>query len=283
MSDTYERSLAHWSDASRDEMEKFYELASYDYRILAESWSWVDWLSCDRAQTTGHPPRLLDVACGSGKFPSALQSFGGVNANSVSPIICDLLDPASFSISETRRVLRQPFIAGESFELPVQQLSGVDGRYDFIWSTHGLYAVSPAEIDVAIERLALALDKSGKGFIAHAGHDAHYLRFYRSYLDGFRDGEGTPYLSGEQVRAALERHGLRVEHHDVRYENHAEFSELSAVEGYLQRCLFDDTVTLSSMLENEATGAYLRACRTPDGWRFGQTVFLLFFEHQAAS
>ena len=36
--DTFERSCEHWSDAGRDEMETFYELARVDYRYLAQAY-----------------------------------------------------------------------------------------------------------------------------------------------------------------------------------------------------------------------------------------------------
>ncbi|MDP9168277.1 MAG: hypothetical protein M3O32_19770, partial [Actinomycetota bacterium] len=71
--DTAQRSLDHWSEAGRLEMEAFYALATEDYRQLAAARDWD-------ADLTGHAVdgrvRLLDVACGSGKFPTALLAAG---------------------------------------------------------------------------------------------------------------------------------------------------------------------------------------------------------------
>jgi hypothetical protein len=51
------------------------------------------------------------------------------------------------------------------------------------------------------------------------------------------------------------------------------------VERYLQRCLFDDTLSLNAMLEHEQLGRYLRECMDEAAslWRFPQQVWLIFF------
>ena len=51
--------------------------------------------------------------------------------------------------------------------------------------------------------------------------------------------------------------------------------DVDAVEGYLQRCVFDDTASLNEMLSTEPLGEYLRGCRDTSGWRFGQRARLM--------
>ena len=70
--DTFERSCDHWSEAGRAEMEDFYSLASVDYKYLAEAIDWKHWLEARQKKVGGRCLRLLDIACGSGKFPQAL-------------------------------------------------------------------------------------------------------------------------------------------------------------------------------------------------------------------
>ena len=72
--DTAQRSLAHWSEAGRREMEAFYALATEDYRQLALAADWAALLG-ERAHEGWS---LLDVACGSGKFPTALREVTAV-------------------------------------------------------------------------------------------------------------------------------------------------------------------------------------------------------------
>ena len=92
--DTADRSLAHWSEAGRAEMEAFYVLATADYRRLAEAADWPALLAGRRS--------ILDVACGSGKFPVALTTYAGLPAEP--SIAYDLLDPSAFSVAEARTV-----------------------------------------------------------------------------------------------------------------------------------------------------------------------------------
>lgn len=276
MTDTFERSCEHWSEAGRREMEDFYALASVDYRHLAEALDWVDWLRARQARAGKRPLRVLDVACGSGKFPSALMRYAGVSPSRVGPIDYALLDPSAFSIAETRSVLSAPFVAGAEYETTLQALDCTRDHFDVAWATHALYALPADELEVGLERLVHAA--ADAGFIAHACSDAHYLRFYRAYLEAFRDGSGTPYIDAEDIVAGLERLGLSPQVREIRYENRAPLEQQAQVRGYLQRCLFDDSLDLAQMLADPITGAYLESCRHENEWRFAQRVLMIFFE-----
>jgi SAM-dependent methyltransferase len=274
MNDTFQRSCEHWSEAQRREMEAFYALASVDYRHLAQALDWRGWFEAQQARVGERSLRLLDVACGSGKFPSALLRDADVAAASVQPIDYALLDPSEFSIAEARCALAEPFVAGAQYATTLQALDCARGAFDIVWATHALYAVPPSELQAGLERFVHAL--GGIGFIAHASEQAHYLRFYRCYLDAFRGGQGTPYVSAEQIVAALTQMGATFEVQEIHYENRAPIEQAEQVQGYLQRCVFDDSVNLEQMLAHATTGDYLAACRHGDEWRFAQRVFLVF-------
>jgi SAM-dependent methyltransferase len=274
MSDTFERSCEHWSEAGRAEMEAFYALASVDYRHLAEALDWKAWLQARQKQAGDRPLRLLDVACGSGKFPSALVRHTGVASAAIRPVDYALLDPAAFSVAEARRALAPPFVAGEEFVTTLQGLDCPRGAFDIVWATHALYALPAEELQTGLERFIQATGDIG--FIAHASADAHYLRFYRYYLDAFRDGKGTPYTTAEQIIAALRQIGASFETLEINYENGAPVAQSQQVEGYLQRCVFDDSISLQQMLDHPITGDYLATCRHENEWRFAQRVQLIF-------
>ncbi|MEM1346379.1 MAG: hypothetical protein AAGI34_17585, partial [Pseudomonadota bacterium] len=120
-----------------------------------------------------------------------------------------------------------------------------------------------------------AIGRTGVGLLAHAVEEAHYLAFYRLFLDAFRSGKGEPYTGTERLQAALEAQGAKVEAQDIVYDTAAPESETAAVEGFLQRCVFDNSVPLAAMLEHPLTGPYLAACRQDGVWRFRQRVRLL--------
>ena len=51
------------------------------------------------------------------------------------------------------------------------------------------------------------------------------------------------------------------------------------VEKYLQRCIFDDTVSLEEMRANSVTGPYLESCLRGDIWQFEQCVKMIFINN----
>ena len=275
MKDTFARSCEHWSEKSRDEMEDFYVLASIDYKHLAEKFDWKEWLEIHQTNVGERGLKILDVACGSGKFPSALFKYSNLADAKILPIEYALLDPSSFSIKEARKVLRSPLKADSEFETTLQEFICDNGAYDIVWATHALYAVPKCELKDALKHFIHAT--AGSGFIAHASQNSHYINFYKHYLNGFKGGYGEPYISAEQILNTLNEIGVSCRVEKITYENSISENSSSQVEGYLQRCIFDDTIDLDSMLKNLTTGPYLDSCIKNKQWCFKQEVMMIFF------
>ena len=274
MKDTFIRSCEHWSETSRNEMENFYSLASIDYKHLAEKFDWKKWLEVHQTNVGERRLKILDVACGSGKFPSALVQYARLADANLLPIDYTLLDPSSFSISEARKALKFPFAASSEFETTLQEFTCEKKAYDIIWATHALYAVPRCELKDALKRFVSGI--AGSGFIAHASEKSHYLNFYRHYLNGFKGGYGEPYSSAEQILQTLKNFDIPFRVEEITYENGISENATLQVEGYLQRCIFDDTIDIKSMLKNSITGPYLNSCFKDGQWCFKQKVMLIF-------
>ncbi|WP_375498664.1 class I SAM-dependent methyltransferase [uncultured Jatrophihabitans sp.] len=265
--DTAARSLAHWSEAGRAEMEAFYALATEDYRQLALA---ADWPTVLRA-VTHDGWRVLDVACGSGKFPTALDRYTDLSA--LPEASYDLLDPSTFSIAEARAQLRPPFSAAREFAVTLQELPADAGPYDVVWATHALYALPPAELAQGAEQFVRALRPGGLGFVAQATAQSHYLAFYDAFRAGVRDR--TPYTSAEQVADALRAAGGDVRTQTVEYTSGT--ADRAVAEGFLQRCAFDDAVSLDQMEAAPVLGDYLAGCRDASGaYTFQHEVMLIW-------
>ncbi len=265
--DTFERSMAHWSETGRAEMDAFYRVATQDYRELALAHDWESWLR--------DADSILDVACGSGKFPVALARHAALGA---SPRTLDLLDPSRFSIEEAARNLEPPFRPGRAFECRLQDLPSDAGPWTRAWATHALYAIPPVELDDAMARFVRAVSPSGRGFIAHARADSFYLSFHRAYLTGMQRGVGTPFSTAEQVIESIQRTGVDIEVRDIEYVGSLESGARDAAQGFLQRCLFDETVSLEAMESDPLLGELLRSNRSAEGgYRFPQRVAMVFF------
>ena len=267
--------MAHWSEAGRAGMEAFYTLATDDYRHLAQARDWASWFAETQANLGDRPLQLLDVACGSGKFPSALVRHAGLEEAGLRPIEIDLLDPAAFSIAEARAALRAPFTPAGEHQVTLQDFEPPANGFDVVWAVHALYAVPAGDLPVAASKFRAALGTGGRGVIAHSSKAGHYVEFHRRFLAAFGRPDASPYVSAEDLAAALRKVGLSVHVTEIRYESVADANATDAVEGYLQRCVFDDTVTLAQMQSHAPVADWLEACRHADAWRFPQVVHLL--------
>ena len=267
-------------------MEAFYRLASVDYRLLAEELDWRQVFQ-NLARRTASGIRLLDVACGSGQFPAALLKYGGLGATRDLSIQYSLLDPSEFSIRTARRQLTGPFEPAEEHHCTIQQLQPTAAGHDVVWATHALYCVPRRELTEAVDRMLTALKDPGLGFIAHASRQSHYVRFHDRYLQSLSCDHAEPYSTGEQLIEALEARVGTAELHywSIDYEGRLERDDRDTAERYLQRCVFDDTMSLDAMLADEHMGDYLRGCVDSNNgmWLFPQKVWLIFFGECAKS
>ncbi|MGH3696376.1 MAG: class I SAM-dependent methyltransferase [Pseudonocardiaceae bacterium] len=265
-SETAQRSLEHWSEAGRAEMQAFYTLATEDYQRLAAA---RDWAADLRDHSTNGRVRLLDVACGSGKFPTALLAAGLPAAAEDLTVAVDLLDPAAFSIAEARAVLAAPFEAAAEHEVAIQDFDG-RARYDVGWAIHALYALPPAQLVDGVARMIAALRPGGFGAVAQACATSHYLTFYDAYQATYAP-DVMPYTTAEAVAAALTAAGTDLTIQRLHYRTGS--ADRGVIEGFLQRCAFDDTVSLTQMESNGPLADYLADCRAPDN--------SYLFEHEA--
>jgi SAM-dependent methyltransferase len=275
--DTASRSLAHWSEAKRGEMEAFYELAHEDYRELARA---RDWAALLRGHATSSSRvRLLDVACGSGKFPAALVDGGLAARAGALSVEIDLLDPSSFSLDEARSALAPPFRPAAAHQVFIQNFVPTGAGYDVVWAIHALYALSPQALAEGLRRILESLRPGGIGVIAHATATSHYIAGYEAYRQSFAP-EAAPFMTAEHIARVLGELGARVTVQTLRYRTGTD--DDSVAEAFLQRCLFDDARSLSELCAPGPRGGeladYLARCRDGAGWTFRHQAQLLSWE-----
>jgi SAM-dependent methyltransferase len=230
---------------------------------------------------------LIDIACGSGKFPQALLAYAGVaNLSRIADfkLDYDLLDPSPFSLREAKQALTSPFRVGAEFCCTLQDWDAEPGQYDIAWATHALYCVPADELEQALSRMYSVLSPDGFGFVAQGLRDGHYVGFYDQYRASLLDGHGTPFSDGAQVEAALKNLGMRVRTRVLDYTTVVPADRPELLESYLQRCAFDDTFGLDEMLRREPLAGYLSSCHdlVSGEYRFPQRVGMTLFSHTEA-
>ena len=278
--DTFERSCAHWSEAGREGMDEFYTFATIDYHYLANLIDWPALLSF-LANSNGELD-LADIACGSGKFPSALLNHTDIRKELGSTDVSlsvhyDLLDPSPFAIEEASLVLREPFVPRNQFCCKLQDWRPSPEGYDIAWAMHALYCVPAAELGHCLSIWHRALRPGAIGIIAQSNRSGHYISFYDHFIESMRDGNGTPFSAAEDVEQALNDAGFEQQSRVLQYETIIDEANTQSLEAYLQRCAFDDSALLSDMLSGGSLANYLAGAKRDGAYRFQQSVRVFVF------
>ena len=71
--------------------------------------------------------------------------------------------------------------------------------------------------------------------------------------------------------------GLQLQIRTLNYETAIDENDSRALESYLQRCAFDDSITLDEMLNSESLGEYLAGSNNNGVYCFQQSVDVLVF------
>ena len=278
--DTFDRSCAHWSADGRDGMDNFYTYATVDYRHLAGLIDWPALLASLSKQTGAL--QLADLACGSGKFPAALMEHTTlpelVNAEGKSiQVLYDLLDPSIFAIEEAAAVLKAPFVERDHYCCRLQDWQPKPSTYDLSWATHALYCVPAEEMSECMSIVKDAMNAGGIGIVAQSNRSGHYIRFYERFLESIHGGKGTRFSASEDVDQAAENVGFERQSRTLNYETIIDENDRQALESYLQRCAFDDSISLDQMLNSGSLGQYLASTKKQGAYRFQQSVDVLVF------
>ena len=101
-------------------MKDFYNLANVDYQYLSNAVDWKKTFEMIQSKVGSRSIRLLDIACGAGKFPNALLSNVNFNNLDIRKVDYSLLDPSEFSINQAKKILKKPFFESLSFESTIQ-------------------------------------------------------------------------------------------------------------------------------------------------------------------
>ena len=93
--------------------------------------------------------------------------------------------------------------------------------------------------------------------------------------------DATPYTTAEMVAASLRTAGMDVREQVITYETGT--SDRDVAEGFLQRCAFDDTVSLEEMEAAPVLGEYLRRPHGPNPTCFSNEVAPLWTRNAASA
>ncbi len=201
-----------------------------DYVQLAKNFDWSSLLS---KNTNGEPLRILDVACGTGRWLQALQHYVKLEKNQTN-IIYDLLEPNSYALADAVQNMRPPFQLGERYTMTIQEAKLEEKAYDLLWSMHGFYTIPRDRLSFVLRKSICLLNTTGVGFIALATRKSFYIDFYDQYLNSFCEGKRARFTSAEEVSEALSKCGIKHNLKKIIYEERVHIEDSAAIKHYIK-------------------------------------------------
>lgn len=271
----FREAVAFYSAKTLD-IDRWFRVADADYLALLATLDLAE-LFPPQAERL----RLLDVGCGSGRFPALLrQQLGAL------PVIeYDFLDPSPYSLQIMVQGLTPPFEPGEALAMRAEDLGDwrrqSGATYDIVWAIHSLYFGLAESVPGIINNLAgLLVPETGTGLIYIASRRSFYLQLHNIYRQIFT----TPidlFLGAEQYAEAFEASELCWHEQKLCFFHEIAQKEQQLLESYLHKCVLDQSKSLSDWRKKTALNDFVEQYRENEVYRFPQEVSLFRFKKGA--
>ncbi len=212
----------------------WFGVTEIDYRLFIEALPWRRLLA--------HLPdtlRLLDVGCGTGKFPVMLAETladGPLNWR------IDALDPSHVSLQRFARNCAPWFTIGKQFCHHVETFSPATLRhsYDLLWAIHSLYTLTPPVTAQVLQAFHDWLKpRGGIGIIYQGSTAGFYHRFYELYRHTEQPSL-SPFMSSEMLTRTLTDLAIPWQETVLAFNHTIATHDTTTRDYYLQQCVFED-------------------------------------------
>ena len=188
------------------EKDLWFRVATRDYTELIKTYNFAQLFS--RFPST---LELLDVGCGTGKFPSMLSSHLSPNLH----VQYDYLDPSQHSLEQLQKTLSPPFTPRSPLKATLETLERSacpPQGYHIIWCLQSLYCLQRLALRETVGKLHALLNPScGVGLIYLASSEACYHQLYNLYNQEFYPNTRQPYITAEDVTKTFDALALPYE------------------------------------------------------------------------
>lgn len=253
------------------EKDIWFQVAERDYTELIQAFDFDTFFS-----SFDTPITLLDVGCGTGKFPTMLCPHISDRLH----IQYDYLDPSQHSLDELQKSLTPPFVPQTALRTTLETLERShcpSQGYQIIWCLQSLYCVQREALQDIAKKLQTLLDpQNGVALIYLASSDAFYHRLYTLYNQAFYPDTRVPYITAEDITTTFDNLDIPCEVTKLRFPHTITCSEHHILENYTNQCVFDNKA-LGKLRGNAALNAFLESFNNGEMYCFPQQVWLIKF------
>ncbi|NEQ96344.1 MAG: methyltransferase domain-containing protein [Cyanothece sp. SIO2G6] len=268
-----------------------------DYWQLARQFDWSgtffkQYQQKLEQQTQSSSLRLLDVACGTGRWLQAFHHYIQLD-EAIESIIYDALDPCESAIVQVQQKMHPPFQQGTQCVSTIQAAELECGVYDLLWSMHGFYMVPRQDLEAVLQKCASTLNDTGVGLIALASRKSFYVDFYEQFRHIFAEGRGDRFTSAEDIVATLLSCEIPHQVHRILYEESIKADDLVSLEHYIKHEATINSfnkdgkateldasknISLEMLLSHPRMEEYLKSLCQDSFYHFPQEIWLITFK-----
>jgi ubiquinone/menaquinone biosynthesis C-methylase UbiE len=226
----------------------------------------------DRFARFATPVRVLDIGCGSGIFPSFLDTKLPPDIT----IQCDLLDisPVSLEVASSTLSTLQRYEVTSLIEAAIEDIPewfpDEHTPYDVIWAIHSLTTVDQTRMAAVLSRLVRMLSPNGSLLIYQLTSQSSYQKLHTQYLEEHPNGKNArAFMEFEKTAEQLDLQGVPYTVQPFEFDHVLTDDQPILLESYLRKCILDDQVDVLDFYSDVLVDFHDRA---ESCYRFPQTV-----------